>query len=264
MKKLLLSGVILSTLLIAGCTTGKKVEECAEIAPREPFGLKIATNPAPAANPANHTTSWYQRYESKRQQIAACRGNIDMVWLGDSITNYWENKGKNTFAKYFSDLNVLNLGHSGDRTGNTLWLIEKGCFFENISPAPGLIVLMIGTNNTGYGSCDAAATAAGIKLIIKKLQEKVPSSPILLFAIFPRGETPADPIRILNEQVNKEIQKLADNEKVFFCNINSQLLDKNGNLSRNIMPDLLHPNENGYKIWARAINTYADRFIRSK
>lgn len=36
-------------------------------------------------------------------------------------------------------------------------------------------------------------------------------------------------------------------------NINSVFLDDDGDLSEDIMPDLLHPNEHGYKLWAEAM-----------
>jgi beta-glucosidase len=40
---------------------------------------------------------------------------------------------------------------------------------------------------------------------------------------------------------------------VFFANLNQAFLQPDGTLSRDIMPDLLHPNEKGYEIWAKAM-----------
>ena len=40
---------------------------------------------------------------------------------------------------------------------------------------------------------------------------------------------------------------------VFFLDINAKFLDPDGKLPTAIMPDLLHPNEKGYQIWAEAI-----------
>jgi lysophospholipase L1-like esterase len=40
---------------------------------------------------------------------------------------------------------------------------------------------------------------------------------------------------------------------VKFMDIGSKLLGPDGTLSRDIMPDLLHPNEKGYQIWADAM-----------
>jgi beta-glucosidase len=72
-------------------------------------------------------------------------------------------------------------------------------------------------------------------------------------AIFPRGPNNADPLRQVNERVNKIVAKLADHKNVFFLNINPKFLEADGTLSKTIMPDLLHPNAKGYEIWAEAI-----------
>ena len=57
----------------------------------------------------------------------------------------------------------------------------------------------------------------------------------------------------MNSKANEIIAKLADDKDVFFLDIGPKFLDKDGNLPRDIMPDLLHPNAKGYAIWAEAI-----------
>jgi beta-glucosidase len=72
-------------------------------------------------------------------------------------------------------------------------------------------------------------------------------------AIFPRGPDAKDPLRKVNAKTNEIIAKLADNKDVYYLDIGPKFLDKDGNLPRAIMPDLLHPNAKGYEIWAEAI-----------
>ena len=81
----------------------------------------------------------------------------------------------------------------------------------------------------------------------------MPQMKILLLAIFPRGETPEDRMRRQNDETNELITKLDDGKSVFFMDVNQALLESGGTLSKEIMPDLLHPNEAGYEIWAKAI-----------
>jgi len=118
-------------------------------------------------------------------------------------------------------------------------------------------MLMIGTNNTGHRGIDketAEDTFDGIKVILEKMKEKTPDTKILLLAIFPRSAKDTDQPRARNDKVNAMIAKLADNKRVFFLDINSKLLEPDGKtLSKEIMPDLLHPNEKGYVIWAEAV-----------
>ena len=92
-----------------------------------------------------------------------------------------------------------------------------------------------------------------MKAIIAKLKTKCPGAKILVLAIFPRGENAQNPMRRQNEAANQIIKTFADDKTVFFMDINAKLLQPDGTLSKDIMPDLLHPNEKGYEIWAEAI-----------
>ena len=133
---------------------------------------------------------------------------------------------------------------------------------------------MIGTNNTGHQgrpqkehnnevyTSTAEQTAEGVKAIIAKLQQKCPEAKILLLAIFPRGATPEDKLRQQNEATNKLIKAFADDKKVFFMDIGAKFLTPDGTLTKEIMPDLLHPNEKGYEIWAEAIEAKVKELLK--
>jgi lysophospholipase L1-like esterase len=47
-------------------------------------------------------------------------------------------------------------------------------------------------------------------------------------------------------------------------NINDKLLEPDGTLSKEIMPDLLHPNAKGYEIWAEAISPFVTSTVSSE
>lgn len=191
---------------------------------------------------------WMPRHEEKVARVK--QGNVDLLFIGDSITHGWEEKGKAVWEEYYGDLNAVNLGFSGDRTENVLWRLRQG-EVDGISPKAA--VLMIGTNNTGHRREDARFTAAGIKAILDELRERLPRTKILLLAIFPRSGQPEDPMRQLNEEVNALIADYADGENIHFLNINDVFLDDRGVLSEDVMPDLLHPGEKGYRLWAEAM-----------
>ena len=121
---------------------------------------------------------------------------------------------------------------------------------------------MIGTNNTGHRQENPATTAAGIKRLIAEIQQRQPNAKILLLAIFPRDEKPDGDLRKINEDVNAIIQQYADNKRVFFANINSVFLTPEGVLPKAIMPDLLHPNEKGYDLWAEALEPHLQKLLK--
>jgi lysophospholipase L1-like esterase len=179
--------------------------------------------------------------------IKKMNGNIGLVFVGDSITDGWRGGGKTVWQKHFAAYKPLNLGIGGDRTEHVLWRLKNG---ELDGYRARLFVIMIGTNNGD----PAPDVAAGITAIVKEIQAKQPQARILLLAIFPRSEKP-DGGRLKNEEVNKLIAKLDDGGKlVKYMDIGDKFLNPDKSMSKDIMPDFLHPNLKGYGIWAEAID----------
>lgn len=192
---------------------------------------------------------WYPRHLQKLDEIKA-KKDTQLIFVGDSITQGWERDGFNVWNRNYAKYNAIDLGFGGDRTENVLWRLLEG---EVDGLNPKVAVLMFGTNNTGHRQEKPELTAAAIKRNIDELQKRLPNTKILLLAIFPRDEKPDDELRQINNRVNDIIATFADNKKIYFLDINKSFLDENGVLSKEIMPDLLHPNEKGYEIWARAM-----------
>lgn len=194
---------------------------------------------------------WKARHEAKHAEVA--KGGYDLVFLGDSITQGWEGAGKSTWAKYYANRKALNLGYSGDRTEHALWRLENG-EIEGLSPK--LVVIMLGTNNTGHRKDPPEQTAAGMRLILNLLKEKMPTAKFLLLAVFPREEKADGAMRQINDGVNAIYKTFADGDRVTYMDINAGMLQPDGTLTREIMPDLLHPKEKGYGIWAAAMEPF--------
>jgi len=191
---------------------------------------------------------WGPRHEQVLERVA--QGGFDLVMIGDSITHGWEKEGAPVWKEYYESRKALNLGFGGDRTENVLWRLEHG---EVEGLKPKLAVLMIGTNNTGHRQDPAEETLQGVRAILGELRSRLPETKVLLLAVFPRGAGPEDPLRQLNGEVNRLLPPLADDETVFFLDINEVFLDEDGVLPESLMPDLLHPNEEGYRLWAKAM-----------
>lgn len=199
-----------------------------------------------AITPAPRDGNWMKRHESMNARVA--KGNVDLVFIGDSITQGWEGRGKAVWSKFYGDRNAVNLGIGGDRTQHVLWRLDNGNL-EGISPK--VAVVMIGTNNSGRNK--PTEIAEGVTAIIHSLREKTPETKILLLATFPRGANADDAKRQANETSNAIVKKLADNKNVFYLDIGDKFLADDGTLSKEIMPDLLHLSEQGYTIWAESI-----------
>lgn len=195
------------------------------------------------------TVWWRPRHEEKLDEKKSM-GRVDLVFLGDSITQAWEKEGADVWDTFYGPRHALNLGFNGDRTEHVLWRLEQG---EVDDIQPKLLVLLIGTNNSGHRMDKAKETALGVKRILEQLAKRLPHTKILLLAIFPRSAKSTQKLRVLNEEVNQIIQTYADDKAVFFLNINHHFLDASGRLTSNVMSDFLHPNSNQYQIVAEAI-----------
>ncbi|MBI3347292.1 MAG: 1,4-beta-D-glucan glucohydrolase [Burkholderiales bacterium] len=197
---------------------------------------------------------WLPRHEAKLAEIKAHREagrRVDLAFMGDSITQGWENEGKAAWAASFAKYNAVALGFGGDRTENLLWRLQHG---ELDGMAPKAVVVMIGTNNTGDRLEDPALTVAGIKKNLDEIRQRQPQAKVLLLALFPRGEKPDDLMRRHNARINALLPALADGRQVVFLDIGRALTNPDGTLSKDILPDWLHLSPQGYDIWARSLD----------
>jgi beta-glucosidase len=220
-----------------------------------PTNMPLSVKPEP-----QDTIWWLPRHEEKLSEKESM-GRVDLVFLGDSITQAWEKEGAGVWETFYKPRHALNIGFNGDRTEHVLWRLEHG---EVADIQPKLLVLLIGTNNSGHRMDKAEDTALGVKRILEVLAEKLPRTKILLLALFPRSAKSTQKLRVLNEEVNQIIQTYADDKAVFFLNINHHFLDASGRLTSNVMSDFLHPNSNQYQIVAEAIEPSVQALMSTK
>jgi lysophospholipase L1-like esterase len=214
-----------------------------------------------AIKPAPRDGAWMKRH-AKFVEMAK-KGGIDVLFLGDSITDAWggeghgpKSGGREVFAKEFEPLKAANFGIGGDRTQHVLWRLQNG---ELYGIHPKVIMLMIGTNNsntnqkTGKEDNTAAEIADGIAAIVKEIHKHSPHTKVLLLGVFPRGEKP-NPQREKLKQVNTIVAKLDDGGKtVKYLDIGGHFVQDDGSISKEVMYDFLHFTPKGYQMWADAV-----------
>lgn len=213
--------------------------------------------------PAPRDANWVKRHESLLAESQAKKDSVDLLFIGDSITDGWDGRGKAVYDKYYVPRNVLNLGIGGDRTQHVLWRLQHG---EVDGLHPKATVLLIGINNTskerdGSERNTAPEVIEGITAVVKEIQTRLPKTKLLLLAVFPYKQK-GDPMRDKVAEINKGIRKLGKRKNVTFLDIGKKFLEPDGTLSTNIMPDLLHPNERGYQIWADAMEPTLKKLMK--
>lgn len=176
-------------------------------------------------------------------------GPIGVLFLGDSITDYWRRDNAKEIWARFAGFNAANFGIGGDKTQHVLWRIENG---ELDGIKPKVVVLMIGTNNMARYS--TKEIVKGDTKIVAEIHRHLPETKVLLLGIFPRGAAATDPKRAKIKRINKELAKLDDGNKTRFLDIGDKFLEADGSISKEVMYDALHPATKGYQIWADAMS----------
>jgi lysophospholipase L1-like esterase len=213
--------------------------------------------------PKQDTGAFMKKHEAILERAKS--GPIGVLFLGDSITENWKSKAPELWKQYEDKYQAADFGIGGDRTQHVIWRIENG---EIDGIHPKVVVFMLGTNNTPADSADRIVAAD--KKIIRMVQEKIPETKIILMAILPRGprknsdgtmddgKQRMEIIRAANEQ----LAKLDNGKTIRYLDIGPKYLGADGKIPNDLMPDQLHPNAAGYKLWVDAMQPLLDEMLK--
>jgi lysophospholipase L1-like esterase len=217
--------------------------------------------PNPAATPRPNETDprWMPRHLAKLKAIR--EQPVDVIFIGDSITQNLELDGpqpwkqfKPVWDKYYGTLNALNLGFDGDTTANVLWRLEHG---EIDDLQPKVIVLEIGTNDTGRMHWSAQQTVAGIDAIVQLLHERMPVAKIVVLGILPCALFSA----AINSQVNDSLSNNYQKSEFVVYEDFTDVFMRDGKLDRQLYVEgltsatskALHPSPEGQERMAKTL-----------
>jgi lysophospholipase L1-like esterase len=217
--------------------------------PTVPDGVNSAICPLPKIE-------WLTRVKQNNDNAAKIAERIHLVFDGDSITDWWQGNGLAIWKEHYPKLGAFDFGIAGDRTQNLLWRLSQG---QMNGIHPKLVLLMIGTNNLGSHSNEQIAE--GIKAIVEQYRKLCPDATILVQGIFPRAPDAANPLRARIRAINTIIATYADGKNVRFLDFGDKFLEADGTLSKEVMPDFLHPSAKGYQIWAEAIQPVINEYF---
>ncbi|MEP1449050.1 MAG: GDSL-type esterase/lipase family protein [Paraglaciecola sp.] len=215
-----------------------------------------AESTATEAAPRQQEHSWMSivQWQEKQQGIkdkAKNAGNIDVLFVGDSITEGWQwGDSPAVFQKYFGNFKTLNMAIGGDQTSEILWRLND---LQGTTLNPKVVTLMIGVNNFFHSKHTADEVFSGVQAVVQKIITNYPDAQILLNAILPFNASHKSENRQLVTSTNKKIATLAELKNVHYVDFGKAFLDVNGDISAEIMFDFLHPTPAGYKILAQQL-----------
>ncbi|AMV34792.1 GDSL-like Lipase/Acylhydrolase [Pirellula sp. SH-Sr6A] len=185
---------------------------------------------------------WKQRRSQWNKQKERDQGAL--VFFGDSITQGW---GDN-FKGEFETAKLANRGISGDTTRGMLLRLNE----DVLSLNPSGIVMLMGTNDLEE-KAEPETIASNVALIIQKVHQHNPKTPVVLCLVFPASESKARPASKIRE-INRLLEaRVKDDEKVTVVDTWSLFANDKGDAKPEEFPDLLHPNDIAYRKWAQTL-----------
>jgi lysophospholipase L1-like esterase len=216
--------------------------------------------PLSAATPDN------TRYLNDPSMLARCQARLaefadkpcDIIFIGDSITEFWLGAGKDLWEKDYEPRHALDFGIGGDKTQNVLWRLNN-MDIRNLKPK--VAVVLIGTNNLANSPHEIAA---GVRAILANTQEAFPGVKIILVSIMPNARANDKMM-----QVNSIIRGYADDSTVYYLNLVPLMppvttTTPDGRTDTNwqgMSKDHLHPDASGYQIWADAMEPLLSKLL---
>ena len=226
-----------------------------------------------STKPAARVEYWQQRQAAIDAQVtdAARLGAVKLVFVGDSITDFWlldddpwipgRIHGRRVWDESFAGTVphnlALNIAISGDRTEHLLHRIlpkAQGGLGQLDAPAlaPEFFVLMVGINNSYAPESPVADSVfEGVRAVMRALQARKPRVRLLLQSLLPTSEPSRDEAVV--KPVNARLAALAGSPEfagfTTWLDLYPSFVDAQGRQDARLFVDGLHPSEAGYRVW---------------
>ena len=215
-------------------------------------------------------TSWIDIHTKLIDHVRANKGPVDILLLGDSITQQWgsllDNKPLNAaWQNLFGKYKTINLGIGGEKSQNLLWRLDHGGV-EGIDPK--VVIVLIGNNNMFFaGETGVEAAAKGVQMCVANAREKFPKADVIAVKIFPAhgpGNSFYENIKKTNAALDS--LKLHSDPKVQVLDISTEMLETDGSLKKNLFtPDNIHLSQkDGYEFFAVKLKPLVEKILIAK
>ncbi|GAX09749.1 hypothetical protein FisN_19Lh219 [Fistulifera solaris] len=213
-------------------------------------------------------TKTFQRNKNQLIPFLANKSTVELMLMGDSITELWLGTVLGTpslryrdipgvFAELFSNESTLVMGISADRSSYLLHRIQNGELPSELDVS--VIWILIGTNDI-TDDCNSDTIVAANIVVVKEIMRRKPKARIVINSILPRMDTGFDVIHLINSKLKCFTESTGN--AVQFFEATNLFLNSDGTVKADLYTDGVHPNKKGYEIWGRAIKEYRDSLLK--
>lgn len=212
-------------------------------------GHASAQKRAPNHPQISNIQGWGKTFAYQKQQLDS--KPADILFVGDSLTEFWTSTGKAIWQLEFHQFRAVNFGIAADRTENILYRVTRA---NLAAKAPRVLVLLAGTNNLSGNPPDSPEeTASAIKTIVDYLAKQCPKSQIFLLTLPPNGYEPDSALRKRVIETNRRLKELIVPAQVQLIDIYPVFADDSHRWKRGMTIDGTHFSQQGYDYLARAL-----------
>lgn len=195
-------------------------------------------------------------------------GERRVVFLGDSITDNWDNAG---YGGFFPEKPYLNRGIGGQTTLEMLGRFRQ----DVIALQPQVVVILAGTNDLAFNIGNSPIEAVSNNLASMSELASLHKIRVVLASVLPvsdYNQAPGGepliqtagrpPAKII--ELNDAIKKYAEQNGHIYLDYYSALVDEKGMLKAELASDGLHPNAEGYAVMTRLAEQAIAKSLSSK
>jgi lysophospholipase L1-like esterase len=194
------------------------------------------------------------RYHDANAQLTApSRNEARVVFMGDSITDSWDDP---KFGGFFPGKPYVDRGISAQTTPQMLLRFRP----DVIALQPAVVIILAGTNDLAGNTGPMTLEAIEDNLISMTELAKANSIKVVLASLLPVSDyeqrdgkpivqtvrRPPEKIKALNDW----IRSYASKNKLTYLDYYSAMMDEKGFLKDELSEDGLHPNAKGYAVMA--------------
>lgn len=196
--------------------------------------------------PRIYTEHYYKRFLQFMDEPAIT--SKDIVMVGNSLT-----EGGGDWNARLNKKNIRNRGIIGDEV---MGIYDR---LHQILPGhPEKLFLLAGVNDISH-DLTADSIVSMIRMTIERIQRESPDTKLYLQSLLPFNESFGRYKKLTGKtnmvpEINAQLETLAKEHKITFINLFPLFTEKGTNVLRSeLTSDGLHLNEEGYKIWVKAL-----------